>query len=990
MSPTLAPPPPPLRTDTAGAFQPLVSHDGTRAAAPLLLEGEPVWRVRSGYVDLFGVETVAGVAVGRLKHLARIEAGKCFFGFGRASAGHRFAVKAIAAGRTQLDVATREAVSEYAGTADGAAEIAALTDDWVDALYSGIARTVPPQRCAEWGAGEEIAFPAGATARPRAGVLWVTHDEGHSQIFGRSGLAMSEDGAIPLSRHGWIESGAESRITTATTDEAIRDDALWAGLDRLHALVLADLVQSAEWSASVERLRAARRITARQRVLANACLSLTEVLQTDEALASYRRATAAGAHSDAPGSLLLGAVRIVAADCRLNVVAPSENDGAPPARDPLLAIARASGFRTRRVALRDDWWRHDNGTLLGYRTADTQPVALVRREGRRARYELNDPLTGATQEVTAEVAETLLPNAETFYRPFPNRALEVMDVIRFGGLGCGRDLWIVGIMSVCGALLGLLPSVVTGAVFNTIIPSAARSQLLQMTIVLIVSALSIAMLDFTRAIALLRIEGKMGNAIQSAIWDRLLSLPTSFFRRFTSGELANRAMAIDGMRQVITGTTVTALVAGVFSLSNFVLLFHYSTSLAWWATLLIGLSLGVSVLGSALQVSGLKKQYRLQSKLSGTVLQLLSSVGKLRVANAEVQAFAAWATRFAGQRRLQFRSRTISNAVLTFNAAFPVIASAVIYWFAVQLIQDNGTLRTGDFLAFMSAFTSSLINAIVASTALLMCFNVVPLYEQARPILEALPEVTDGKREPGMLSGAIEIAHATFRYLPEGPAVLQDLSISIDPGQFVAFVGPSGSGKSTVLRVLLGFESLESGAVYYDGQDLSRLDIQAVRRQMGVVLQNGRIMSGDIYTNIVGSSQASRDDAWEAARMAGFDDDIRSMPMAMSTVLSEGAGTLSGGQRQRLMIARAIVHRPRILLFDEATSALDNRTQSIVSASLEQLQATRIVVAHRLSTIIRADRIYVIDKGEVVEMGAYDDLMSLDGVFAKLARRQLA
>jgi ATP-binding cassette subfamily C protein len=545
-------------------------------------------------------------------------------------------------------------------------------------------------------------------------------------------------------------------------------------------------------------------------------------------------------------------------------------------------------------------------------------------------------------------------------------------------------------MSLFAALLGLLPSVVTGVVFNTIIPSAARSQLLQMTLILVLCALSIAMFEFTRAIALLRIEGKMGNTVQSAIWDRLLSLPTSFFRPYTAGELASRAMSIDAMRQIISGTTVTALVSGVFSLCNLGLMFYYASGLAWWATLLIGISIGVSMLGSAVQLSSQRKLYFVQSKLSGSVLQLLSNVGKLRVANAEIQAFAAWAKRFAVQRSLQYKARTISNVVATFNAAFPVVANMVIYWFALKLITAHGTLRTGDFLAFMAAFMSCLSNAIMTSTALLMSLIIVPLYEQARPILEASPEVSDGKREPGALTGAIDISHASFRYAKDGPVVLRDVSISIKPGEFVAFVGPSGSGKSTMLRVLLGFEALESGAVYYDGQDLNGLDIQSVRRQMGVVLQNGRIMSGDIYTNIVGSSLATREDAWEAARMSGFDDDIHMMPMGMSTMLSEGAGTLSGGQRQRLLIARAIVHRPRILLFDEATSALDNRTQSIVSRSLEQLQATRIVVAHRLSTIIKADRIYVVDKGTIVESGHYDQLMHKNGVFASLARRQIA
>jgi NHLM bacteriocin system ABC transporter ATP-binding protein len=971
-------------TSAAGPFQ---SFTGPK---PFLADGDDAWYVRTGYVDLFAVQVEAGKPVGRLTHLLRVGPDACFFGLGAARAGRRFALSAIPANGADLSLASRRDITDYTASAGGAVEIAAVVDGWIEGLYTAIARSVPPARCAELDANADVPFDASASARPRDAVLWATHLEGHSNLFGRKQLVVNGVGATPLSRQAWIEASQPGRLVTQSTLDAIRTGKLWSGLDRLHGLVLADVEELAGQSAADEKSRASRRSVAQHRVLVDACLGLTDVLQTPDERETYRRAGAAAAREDGQTSDLLAAVRIVARDLGIAVIPPVENSGAPPVKDPLAAIARASRFRTRRVTLRDDWWNHENGSLLTYRGADKVPVALIRVSGRSARYELHDPRTGTVEVVTRAIAETLAPIGESFYRPFPDKALGVWDVVKFGAQGCGRDFWIVGFMSVFSALLGLLPAVVTGVVFNSIIPGAAASQLLQMTVVLVVCALSTAMFDFTRAIALLRIEGKMGNAVQSAIWDRLLSLPTSFFRPFTAGELASRAMGIDGIRQIVSGTTVTALVGGVFSVANFILLFHYASSLAWWATLLIAVALAVSILGSSLQLKYQRKQYLFQSKVTGTVLQLLSNVGKLRVANAEVRAFGSWADRFAAQRRLQVSSRKISNAVSAFNSAFPTIANMVIYWFALQMIQNHGTLRTGDFLAFMAAFMSCLSSTISTSMALLTSFNVVPLYEQSRPVLEALPEVLDTKREPGALTGAIEISHATFRYQPDAPATLRDVSIAIEPGKFIAFVGPSGSGKSTLLRVLLGFETLESGAVYYDGQDLSGLDIQAVRRQMGVVLQNGRIMSGDIMTNIVGSSLATREDAWEAARMAGFDEDIKAMPMGMSTMLSEGAGTLSGGQRQRLMIARAIVHRPRILLFDEATSALDNRTQAIVSASLEQLQATRIVVAHRLSTIIRADRIYVIEKGHVVESGTYEHLMQQDGVFAALARRQLA
>jgi ABC-type bacteriocin/lantibiotic exporter with double-glycine peptidase domain len=315
-----------------------------------------------------------------------------------------------------------------------------------------------------------------------------------------------------------------------------------------------------------------------------------------------------------------------------------------------------------------------------------------------------------------------------------------------------------------------------------------------------------------------------------------------------------------------------------------------------------------------------------------------------------------------------------------------------IFYLAAWLMKQPllKPLTTGEFLAFNAAFGQFLTAVLQLSASIVSVLSIVPLYERAKPILQTLPEVDQAKSDPGELSGNIEVSHLAFRYRPDTPLVLKDISMNIPAGEFVAFVGASGCGKSTLFRLLLGFEQPESGSVYYDGQELQQLDVQAVRRQMGVVLQNGKLLSGDIFTNLVGSSPLTVDDAWEAARMAGFDQDIRQMPMGMHTVVSEGGGGLSGGQRQRLMIARAIVAKPRILLFDEATSALDNQTQAIVSKSLEELKATRIVIAHRLSTIIHADRIFVLDKGVVVQSGTYDTLIQQEGLFAELAKRQLA
>jgi ABC-type bacteriocin/lantibiotic exporter with double-glycine peptidase domain len=384
--------------------------------------------------------------------------------------------------------------------------------------------------------------------------------------------------------------------------------------------------------------------------------------------------------------------------------------------------------------------------------------------------------------------------------------------------------------------------------------------------------------------------------------------------------------------------------------------------------------------------------YRVRGRISGMLLEFIGNIARLRVSGAEPRAFAAWAREFSAQKKLSVRAQKVSNGLAIFNSAFPVVSMAILFSYAAQLMGQPllHALTTGTFLAFLAAFVQFQSAALGLSSAVESALGVVPLYERATPIFEALPEVSNTNRQPGDLSGAIEMNHVSFRYHPDSPLVLRDISFAVKPGQFVAIVGPSGSGKSSLLRLLLGFERPEAGVIYYDGQDLADLDIQAARRQIGVVLQSARLGSGTIFDNIVGSGPFTLDDAWDAARSAGLEQDIREMPMGMHTVVSEGGGNISGGQRQRLLIARAMVKKPRIFLFDEATSALDNRTQATVSHSLDAFSATRVVIAHRLSTIVHADLVLVVEKGIVVQSGSYEELSERKGLFRELAKRQLA
>lgn len=367
---------------------------------------------------------------------------------------------------------------------------------------------------------------------------------------------------------------------------------------------------------------------------------------------------------------------------------------------------------------------------------------------------------------------------------------------------------------------------------------------------------------------------------------------------------------------------------------------------------------------------------------------MIGGITKFRVAGAEVRAFYRWAERFSEQRQFVYKRRILGNWLTTFHDVFPLLASMIIFY---ALTAGHSQLSPGEFIGFNAAFISFTLSMSSLAESIIGSYIVIPLYQRAKPILDTLPEYDETKITPVPLRGSIEMDHISFRYKEDGPLVLKDISLQIKEGDYVALVGTSGCGKSTLLRILLGFEKPETGNIYYDGQDLEKVDIRSIRKQLGVVLQNGQLMSGNIFTNIVGANPyLTIDDAWAAARMAGIEEDIQAMPMGMHTMISEGASTISGGQKQRLMIARAIVNQPKILFFDEATSALDNRTQAIVSQSLDRMKVTRIVIAHRLSTIINCNMIIVMDQGRIVESGTYDELMSNSGVFANLVHRQLA
>lgn len=433
---------------------------------------------------------------------------------------------------------------------------------------------------------------------------------------------------------------------------------------------------------------------------------------------------------------------------------------------------------------------------------------------------------------------------------------------------------------------------------------------------------------------------------------------------------------------------ISSLLAGIFSFFYYIQMHYFSSTLTKGATFLILIAVLITLLLGFFRIKYYNNFITTQNKISGFLLQMISGISKIRVSAAENRFFKQWSENFSQQRRSTFKAQTFNNYLTTFNSAFPAIITIILYY---MMFNCGTQLATGYFIAFMAAFASFQTAIIAFSESLIQLFGIRPIWENLKPILKTIPEYDETKKDIGEIKGNIEVSNLEFRYNDESPMVLRGLSLDIKAGEYVALVGPSGSGKSTLLRLLLGFEKPVNGRIYYNHQDIEKINIRSIRKQLGIVLQDGNLITGSLLDNIIGTNlNLTEEDAWEAAEAVGIADDIRKMPMGMQTVISQGQQTLSGGQKQRLLIARAIVKKPKIIYFDEATSALDNRSQVQIINNLENLHITRVVVAHRLSTIKNCDRIFVIDNGRIVEEGNYQQLIGLGGIFGELAKRQLA
>ncbi len=644
---------------------------------------------------------------------------------------------------------------------------------------------------------------------------------------------------------------------------------------------------------------------------------------------------------------------------------------------------RPHGLMRRNVELTEGWYKDAFGPILAFTKEDGLPVALL--PGKILGYGFTDPTTGQHRRLNADSAALFDTEAICFYRPLPQKKLGIPDLLLYMKRCVSlSDIIMIAAATLAVTLVGLIMPRITRALTGPVLSSGRANALIGIAICMVCVSLSAQLIGSVRSLIQSRLDIKTSLGVQASMMMRLMSLPAGFFRKYSPGELKSRAMSVNQLCSMMMNMVMSTGLTSITSLLYVGQIFRFAPALVIPSLLIVLVTVVFSIVSTLTQIRINRKHMEHSAKESGMSYSLITGVQKIKLSGAEKRVFAKWLDMYAEGAELTYNPPMFIKINGVISTAISLVSNIVLYYLAVQsnIGQSSYFAFTASYGMLMGAFMS--ISSIALSAA-----QIQPILEMAEPFLKTEPETASGKEIVTRISGSIDLDHVSFRYDENGPYILNDLSLSIKPGEYVAVVGRTGCGKSTLVRLLLGFEKPEKGAVCYDRKSLTKLDLPSLRKKIGTVMQDAGLFQGDIFSNIVITApELTLSDAWEAAETAGIADDIRAMPMGMNTMVSEGQGGISGGQRQRLMIARAIAPKPKLLIFDEATSALDNKTQKQVSEALDKMGCTRIVIAHRLSTIRHCDRILVLDSGSIVEDGTYDELIDKGGFFAELVERQ--
>ncbi|MCY4365729.1 MAG: ATP-binding cassette domain-containing protein [Chloroflexi bacterium] len=943
---------------------------------PIQLWGhDAFWLIVRGSVDVFAARMGEDGVPAEFNHLLRAGPGRLVFPLSHESGLKALVVKGLP--DSELWKVPFDALNETGLDTRIVEQVNAWVSEVSESVVQAVTYRLRMDLSLNLGDSEEVV--GGATITAHHGVLWMSSQDGELEFLGTEELEPSGSGMVPVTALSWVVQNRTASVKAASTRELYLKGQILDALmefnrlamrahDTNRALALADVFNFRTASALHRQLSEERA----RRSLFSVLSGQPPRMEGDSAL--WRVLEQVGSHESIQ----------FRGPPRTGQSASYDNE------TTLDEIINSSGVRARSVALRHHqrWWLSDSGAMLAFRREDGSPVALL--PGATGRYVMFDPQTQGSMALNARRAAALSPRAHFFYRPLPDRGhgriALLLGMVFNRALGDLLRLFVAGVFS---GLAMLAPAVLLGIFVRQVLPSGDLQMLAMVALATLLIGLAFTLLNMLKGTALMRVEGRAAARISAAIWDRLLVLPSAFFRRFTVGDLGSRAMGFQYLRDQVAGVVVGAFLSLIFLLTAFVILLLYDTVLG-----ALGLSMGLFSLALTVFLGLRQMPYHraylaTSRRLTGVLLQLISGVAKLRVSGAEPSAFAMGATSYREQKHTEMKLGALNEHAHSIHGGRSILCHG--------RAAPGGTVPQrprpcGGQLPNRLCRLHGLLRRGSPVRALILRHRLHPANHRAsRTHLRRKPQ-EDNRRSPhDRPEGRIAHRPVTFRYTEDGPLVLQDVSLHARPGEFIALVGESGSGKRTLLRLALGLESPQSGVMYYDGHDLGRLNRQAVRNGVGMVVQDASLRPQTILDNIIGTgNDLTVENAWEAARLAAVDVDIAEMPMGMYTITSEGSSAFSGGQTQRIMLTAALVRNPSVLLLDEATNWLDNETQTRVMEEIEKLSVTRIVSAHRLSTIQRANRIYVLEEGRVIQRGTFEELREQEGVFREMVLRQIA
>jgi ABC-type bacteriocin/lantibiotic exporter with double-glycine peptidase domain len=845
----------------------------------------------------------------------------------------------------------------------------ARSDQWADKVVAPSAgeslRLAP---------GERVVFHTEMAAIADQSVQgWLKVTSGSAQWCGWKDASVGVlDAAVPMTRDVWLTAGLRCRISEGAQPEGF---AAWSGaLDIVGRLA----IKSAIAFANRESAERASRLTGAE------SRSLLQVQEGIDLLSGTMSGSVARPPRQSGVDYLVLAVAFdtlvaggIPVDDAARERAQAEVD---LGREAMTAVAESCMARARTVDLRHGWWTVDGPEMVG-RLTSGGPVRLS-RQGRR--WVIIDPKNpGALTPVTQESAATLQSKATEFVPVLAAQPRGLRNLRSLSLIGSRSDLMMIGAMTALIAVIAFAVPYVFGQLSASLTTISSSALLWGLAALILVVSASIAF-RFVRGLALLRVRVKASTISSGAVWDRMMRLRAGWHDNFTLGERVTQATATNSAAVALPDITISTLLDAVAVFGGLAAVATTGPTMLAAVTLLMAVQIGVS--WWLVRVGAKRAATRIAASASSSsrLMEILGAVNRLRVSGAEGRAYRRWAQRQAILTKADLGLRRLGTVQMVLIAAWPLVGLIVIV--AVSTL-TNATY--GQFVTAQTAAVLASASIAAATVAGLAAMNARAILDVLNPVLESVPEGFGSGINPGVLKGDLSVSDVVFRYEQGGPAILNGVSFHVSPGEQLAIVGPSGCGKTTLMRILLGLEDPESGVITADGKDLASLDRPSLRRQIGCVLQSSTLLPGALKLNVDMGRQFSNAEIWRALDAAAVGDDIRALAMGLDTPVNDSGGTLSGGQRQRVLIARALAGDPKMLILDEATSALDNVTQSAVVESIERLRLTRIVVAHRLSTIRNADRIIVLVAGKVAQEGTFDELMAAPGHFRDLALRQM-